>query len=640
MAHLSEGSHPLIVRHIVIQSREGLADLAQGFSDVCMLVLPPCPESGQYRNALKGAGEVVAAVAERLGQGATLITVGETIDLVQVQAAMPSAIRYQHWIAIKRSPIRAGDRRSLPNHHFGALIHTKYKHSLRHTKTRIEYTYCPACGKTTKDYGGKKHTYHEYGTLISDVWRDAEWSLEADLAPIVERIRDLFGVEPYKELLVLDCRQMDFERTSLKCTLKSPWKTNFVVAREETLEYEAVQPSFLRYGNDQPLGGSHKLADSELPSHLVDQILEGDCLEWLREIPDNSVDFCFADPPYNLGKTYVGYSDNREIREYFNWCDQWIAELARVLKPGRTLALLNIPLWAIRHFLFMDSILQFQNWIVWDALAFPVRLIMPAHYAILAFSKGQPRELPGLTGESGPADSQVTTDTFRPLEPLAEGYCLRSLCVKHRRATKTYDRGPLTDLWWDIHRLKHNTRRVDHPTQLPPHLMYRLIAVFTKPGEIVLDCFNGAGTTTLAAHQMGRRYIGIEKSKTYCDMARNRHKEISRGLNPFRKANRELTAKNSPVPRLPRRKYEVPKKTLQLEVKRVAQELGHLPSREELAQYSRFPIRYYDEYFISWGEVCAAARTTGMTEEKPSSERNSRSASAVQLELDLKLQDD
>jgi DNA modification methylase len=71
----------------------------------------------------------------------------------------------------------------------------------------------------------------------------------------------------------------------------------------------------------------------------------------LRTIPDNSIDFAFTDPPYNLGKKYTGYSDDLQIQDYFRWCDEWIAEMARVLKPGRTLAILNIPLWAVRHFL-------------------------------------------------------------------------------------------------------------------------------------------------------------------------------------------------------------------------------------------------------------------------------------------------
>jgi len=130
----------------------------------------------------------------------------------------------------------------------------------------------------------------------------------------------------------------------------------------------------------------------------------------------------------------------------------------------------------------------------------------------------------------------------------------------------------------------------------------------------VLDCFNGAGTSTLAAHLLGRKYIGIEVSQEYHTLAKARHDEVCRGLDPFRKADRMLTAKNSPVRRLPKQKYAIPKKTLQLEVKRVSQKLGHLPNRDELARFGKYPIEYYDSYFINWGEVCAAARTTGMSE--------------------------
>jgi site-specific DNA-methyltransferase (adenine-specific) len=466
--------------------------------------------------------------------------------------------------------------------------------------------------------------------------------LEGDVSPIIKRFQDLFGIEPYKELVVLDCRQMEAERASLKYDAKFNWTEKLTLGRESLPEYETKlhlpsQASFFEHpdyvpGNEAKTGATN----SKLAPDLINQVLHGDCLEWLDKIPDDTIDFVFTDPPYNLGKKYSGYTDDLEIRAYFEWCDLWIAELGRVLKPGHTLALLNIPIWAVRHFLFMDTILQFQNWIAWDALAFPVRFIMPAHYTILTFTKGPSRELPGLRSDkTEQTDILSTSYAFKSLEPLAEGYCLRAACVKRRQVERINDRGPLTDLWWDIHRLKHNSRRVDHPTQLPPRLMYRLISIFTNPGEIVLDCFNGAGTTTLTAHQLRRLYIGIEKSQKYCELAKNRHQEIIKGINPFRKAKRKLTAKNSPVPRLPKQKYKVPKKTLQLEVRRVANELGHLPSREELAQHGKYPIKYYDEYFVSWGEVCAAARTTGMTETRPSTDDGKTSDAPIQLSLGL-----
>ena len=86
------------------------------------------------------------------------------------------------------------------------------------------------------------------------------------------------------------------------------------------------------------------------------------------------------------------------------------------------------------------------------------------------------------------------------------------------------------------------------------------------------------------------------------------------GVDPFGKIDTVPTAKNSPVARLPKQKYQVSKKALQLEVKRIAYEIGHLPTKEDVARLSEYPIEYFEQYFVSWGEVCAAARTTGMTE--------------------------
>ena len=581
MAHLSENCKRLLIYYFEISSNDQLLDAVRGFNDVCVLRLPPC-QTGNYSSRLQNIGALVNRIAEGLGSEATLVTIGEVIDLVQVHATISASMRYQLWIAIKRStPLAAASNGLLPTYHFGALVHTKYKTSLRHTKTRISYTYCPACDKTTKDYGGKKHTYHEYGTLLSDIWRDISCELNGNIEPSLDILADLFGVDPYRELRVFDLRPLGLTR--------SP-----VVPSVHFMEQ----------------------AENPLPSSLVNQVLYGDCLEQLAQLPDNSIDFVFVDPPYNLGKNYLGYGDDLQIKEYFNWCDIWLSQLARVLKPGRTLALLNIPLWSIRHFLYLETILNFQNWLVWDALSFPVRLIMPSHYAILCFSKGAPRTLPGLIGESGLAELPVQFKRLRILEPLAEGFCLRDQCKRKRHLYRIDDQGPLTDLWWDIHRLKHNSRRVNHPTQLPPMLLYRMISLFTQPNEMVFDCFNGSGTTTLAAHQIRRNFIGIEKSNVYYELTLLRHEEIRMGLDPFRKAERVLTAKNSRVPRMPKQKYKVPKKTLQLEVRRVARELGRLPTRDEMARVGRYPIEYYDEYFASWGEACAAARNNGMSETK------------------------
>ena len=589
MTHLSEDCRRLAVEYVVADSSESIRQLQKNFDDVCVVVLPLPPPPGGKSSDGRTVDKIVDVVLEKLGPNATLITVGEPADLVHAHSRATGSLHHQLWIAIERnSPKLSPDNTALPQHHFGAFVHTKYSGTLKHTKTRIKYTYCPACEKTTKDYGGKKHTYNSYGTLISDVWRDISADLEGDLSSIVDRFADLFGIPGYEQLLVLDIRAGEGANAVAETSPKYISQATFFQPIQQTV----------------PNG----------------RLIHGDVLEELRNLDDESVDFAFADPPYNLKKKYNSYADDMSITAYFAWCDEWVSELIRILRPGRTCAILNIPLWSVRHFLHLQGIVRFQNWIAWDALSFPVRRIMPAHYSILCFSKGSSRPLPGLVDPQEEFSIPNSAITFQPLEPLAEGYCLRSRCIRSRKLMAMNDRGPLTDLWRDIHRLKHNSRRVDHPCQLPPQLMYRLISTFTGPGETILDCFDGAGTTTLAAHQMGRQYIGIELSEKYHKIAESRHSEILQGTDPFRKVKRKLTEKNSPVERLREQAYKVSKKTLQLEIRRIAQELNRLPTREEVIRFAKYPIEYYDNYFVSWGEVCAAARHQGMSEERdPSS---------------------
>ena len=600
MTHYSEDCKPLTISQFEILSQDQISSLVQDFNDVCLLVLPSDNEIPIDR-----LSETVRKIGDTLGKNATLVTLGESVALINVHKNV-SLLTFQLWISVKRQTIKySSENNFLPRYHFGALVHTGYKGTLKHTITRIKYSYCPFCNKTTKDYGGKKHTYNSYGTMVSDIWRDIACDLEGDLSEVINRFADLFGLDTYRELRVLDCRKL--------------WLPFEQIAEKPDVPYQKQPTLFI----------NSQLNDED------SQLLQGDCIENLRSLPENCVDFAFADPPYNLGKSYNNYSDDLSIQEYFSWCDEWIKEIARVLRPGRTIAILNIPLWAIRHFLFMETILEIQNWIAWDALSFPVRKIMPAHYTMVCFSKGQPRPLPGLVGRTENFNIPNSAKSFLPLEPLEELYCLRTSCIRNRSTSDFPDRGPLTDLWWDIHRLKHNSRRVDHPCQLPPQLMYRLISIFTEPKETVLDCFNGAGTTTLSAHQMGRRYIGVEISEKYYEIAQSRHAEIRQGIDPFRKENRKLTEKNSPVPRMPKQTYEVPKKTLQLEVRRVAKELDKLPSREDMIKHGKYSIRYYDEYFASWGEVCAAARHDGMTETRNKKQENGVSTSDNVQQLSL-----
>ncbi|RKX60317.1 MAG: hypothetical protein DRP37_05410, partial [Thermodesulfobacteriota bacterium] len=83
--------------------------------------------------------------------------------------------------------------------------------------------------------------------------------------------------------------------------------------------------------------------------------------------------------------------------------------------------------------------------------------------------------------------------------------------------------GPLvSDVWTDIHRIKHNKYRDEHPCQLPIHLLERIILMSTDENDIVLDPFVGTGTTVIAAKRLGRRFIGIDIDEMYVNITKDK----------------------------------------------------------------------------------------------------------------------
>lgn len=217
MTHISEYDNRLQLTKNSVVTPQSIANSMSGFNDACMIILPSYETHG-HRTQSIGIGQAVKRVADVLGENATLITVGEVPDLVHVHKELHESMQFHHWISIKQLSTRIGDNnggRSLPHSHFGALVQTKYQGKLRHTITKVQYTYCPTCNKTTKDYGGKKNNYHRDGTLISDVWRDIQYDLNGDLEKLVNRFIDLFSIYLYEEFRVLDCRSMTIKRSRI-----------------------------------------------------------------------------------------------------------------------------------------------------------------------------------------------------------------------------------------------------------------------------------------------------------------------------------------------------------------------------------------------------------------------------------------
>jgi len=237
----------------------------------------------------------------------------------------------------------------------------------------------------------------------------------------------------------------------------------------------------------------------------LNRIIPGDCLSLLRDIPDNSVDVTFADPPFNLKKKYKSTKDSLILQEYLDWCEQWIGEMVRVTKPTGSVFLHNIPKWLTYYTTVLNQVAYFKHWISWDAPTSPMgKSLQPSHYGILCYAKA--------------AKQHKFYEIRYPHKRCRKcGYLHKDYGGKKGRL---HPFGPLlSDVWTDIHRLKHHKYRDDHPCQLPIHLLERIILMSTDEGDIVLDPFSGTGTTALAAKRLGRNFIGLELDKEYVQIA-------------------------------------------------------------------------------------------------------------------------
>jgi len=241
------------------------------------------------------------------------------------------------------------------------------------------------------------------------------------------------------------------------------------------------------------------------------QILDGDCIEAMRSLPDNSVDCIFADPPYNLqlggdlnrpdGSEVDAVTDEWDqfdsFRAYDEFTKAWLTEARRVLKPDGSL-------WVIGSYhnifrcgaIIQDLGFWILNDIVWRKTNpmpnFKGTRFTNAHETLIWASQGEKSRY---------------HFNYRAMKTLNDELQMRSDWVL-----------PICS---GGERLKENGTKV-HPTQKPEALLYRVLLATTEKGDVVLDPFFGTGTTGAVAKRLGREWIGCEREDTYRDAAYKR----------------------------------------------------------------------------------------------------------------------
>lgn len=257
-------------------------------------------------------------------------------------------------------------------------------------------------------------------------------------------------------------------------------------------------------------------------------LLNGDCLDLLKALPDETVDIVITSPPYCIGKAYE--DPHNDIKTFRKQHTTIFSELYRVIKPGGSICWQTgyhisdkcvIPLDYVIYDIFtsMSENLQhpfvLRNRIIWTfghGLNSTTRF-SGRHETILWFTKGEqtrfnldnvrvPQKYPGKRFYKGPNKGKLSGN------PLGKNP---------------------SDVW-DVPNVKaKHIEKTEHPCQYPVVIPQRLIKALTNQGDLVLDPFMGSGTTGVAALVEGRRFVGAEIMKKYYDISVERLKDASDG---------------------------------------------------------------------------------------------------------------
>jgi len=240
------------------------------------------------------------------------------------------------------------------------------------------------------------------------------------------------------------------------------------------------------------------------------QLIQGDCLEEMKKIPDGSVDLVLTDPPY--GTTACKWDTVIDLELMWE-------HLTRVIKPNG--AIVMTASQPFTSALVMSNIKMFKYEWIWEKerptnIFLMKKQVGKVHENVLVFYKKQPTYNPIKEASQQPKNNQNMKSQAGKMNIIETlGKCQAII-------SKEYDpevRNPRSVL--KINRGTRNNQKL-HPTQKPVALMEYLIKTYTNENETVLDFTMGSGTTGVACKNLNRNFIGIELDKDYFEIAKKR----------------------------------------------------------------------------------------------------------------------
>jgi len=249
------------------------------------------------------------------------------------------------------------------------------------------------------------------------------------------------------------------------------------------------------------------------------KLIHGDCIKVLEQIPENSIDMIFADPPYFLSSGSFTCQNGKMVsvkkgdwdlsngtKLNFEFHLSWIKSCRRVLKPNGT-----IWISGTYHSIYQCGF----------------ALEMNKFHSLNDISWFKPNASPNLSCRFFTASHE--TLLWARKEKNAK-HTFNYDLMKNGNWPEDQIKKPYLQMRsvWSLNTPKPSEKKFGkHPTQKPFDLLKRIVLASTKKGDVVLDPFSGSSTTGLAANKFGRRFIGIELEKKYLELSVKRYEDMA-----------------------------------------------------------------------------------------------------------------
>jgi len=244
------------------------------------------------------------------------------------------------------------------------------------------------------------------------------------------------------------------------------------------------------------------------------KIFWGDAIEVLEnQIADNSIDLIFADPPYNIGKSFNGYKEKwSSDEEYLKWCYKWLDLCIKKLKPSGSFYVMTATQFMPNFDIYLQSKIQILSRIVWfyDSSGVQAKKYYGSLYEPILFCV-----------------KDKDNYTFNADEILVEAKtgAKRKLIDYRKNPPQIYNSEKIPGNVWEFPRVRYRMEEYEnHPTQKPISLLERIIKASSNENDLVLDPFSGTFTTSFVAKQLNRKSIGIELQDEYVKIGLRRLK--------------------------------------------------------------------------------------------------------------------